>query len=119
LLLLDRVLQQLAFEYAAAGKAQYASVLREFLSAGRDHRPYAEVADQLGLSAAAVKMAVHRLRKRYRALLRDAIGQTVADPAEIDDELRSSSPFWRDDQRRPGKVVVRRLAGYSSTRLKM
>jgi RNA polymerase sigma factor (sigma-70 family) len=87
LLLLERVLQQLADEYVAAGKADQFALLREFLTAGPDGRPYADVAPELGISEAAVKMAVHRLRKRYRQLLREEIGQTVADPAEIDDEL--------------------------------
>jgi RNA polymerase sigma-70 factor (ECF subfamily) len=87
LLLLGRVLARLSGEYSAAGKPQQFEVLREFLTAGPDHRPYAEVAPQLGMSEAAVKMAVHRLRKRYRQLLKDEIGQTVADPVEIDAEL--------------------------------
>ena len=88
LLLLDRILQRLADELAATEKANHWAVLRDFLTAGADHRPYAEAAAQLGMSEAAVKMAVHRLRKRYKQLLRDEIGQTVAEPAEIDDEIR-------------------------------
>jgi RNA polymerase sigma-70 factor (ECF subfamily) len=87
LLLLERVMQRLAEEYTAGGKTAQFEGLREFLTAGPDHRPYAEVAPQLGMSEDAVKMAVHRLRKRYRQLLRDEIGGTVADPAEIDAEL--------------------------------
>src|SRR5688500_12847507 len=88
LLLLDRILQRLADEFAAAGKAQHWPLLREFLTAGADHCPYADAGAQLGMSEAAVKMAIHRLRKRYKQLLRDEIGQTVAGPAEIDDEIR-------------------------------
>ena len=49
---------------------------------------YAGVAQTLGMSEGAVKVAVHRLRDRYRALIRAEIAQTVADPAEVDDELR-------------------------------
>src|SRR5687767_7915843 len=64
LLLLDRILQRLADEFAATGRAKDWAVLREFLTAGTDHRPYAQAAAQLGMSEAAVKMAVHRLRKR-------------------------------------------------------
>src|SRR5687767_14609044 len=79
LLLLDRILQRLADEFAAKGKPQQWVVLREFLTAGMDHRPYADAAAELGMSEAAVRMAVHRLRKRYRQLLRDEIAQTVAD----------------------------------------
>jgi RNA polymerase sigma factor (sigma-70 family) len=88
LLLLDRILQRLADEFAAAGKSQQWLSLREYLTAGTDHRPYADAAAQLGMSEAAAKMAVHRLRKRYRQLLRDEIGQTVAEASEVDDEIR-------------------------------
>ena len=56
--------------------------------AGREPRPYRQVAEALGMSEGAVKVAVHRLRRRYRELLKEEIAQTVADPAEIDDELR-------------------------------
>jgi RNA polymerase sigma factor (sigma-70 family) len=88
LLLLDRILQRLADEVAATGKAKQWELLREFLTAGADHRPYAQAAAELGTSEAAVKMTVHRMRKRYRQLLRDEIGQTVAEASEIDDEIR-------------------------------
>jgi RNA polymerase sigma-70 factor (ECF subfamily) len=50
---------------------------------------YRAIADELGLTEAAVKMAAHRLRTRYRQRLRDEIARTVADPAEIDDEIRT------------------------------
>jgi RNA polymerase sigma-70 factor (ECF subfamily) len=57
---------------------------------GRDEAvlSYAEIAARLGLTEAAVKMAVQRLRARYRTLLREEIGKTVASPEEIDDEVR-------------------------------
>jgi RNA polymerase sigma factor (sigma-70 family) len=86
--LLDRVLHRLAEEYAAAGKGAMFVELRECLAGESDHRPYGSIAADLGISEAAVKMAVHRLRKRYRELLRDKIAQTVAHPAEIEDEIR-------------------------------
>lgn len=88
LLLLDRILQRLADEFAATGKSQQWAQLRGFLTAGADHCPYAEAAADLGMSEAAVRMTVHRMRKRYQQLLRDEIAQTVAEASEIDDEIR-------------------------------
>lgn len=55
---------------------------------GSDHAPYREIAEALGMSETAVKAAVHRLRQRYGRLLRELVAKTVADPAEVDDELR-------------------------------
>ena len=75
-------------ERAPAGKAETFAGLKESLIAGRESRPYRQVAEALGMSEGAVKMAVHRLRRRYRELLREEMAQTVGDPAEIDDELR-------------------------------
>ena len=49
---------------------------------------YREVAEVMQLSEGAVKVAVHRLRKRYRALLREHVAETVSDESEIDDEIR-------------------------------
>jgi RNA polymerase sigma-70 factor (ECF subfamily) len=51
--------------------------------------PYVEIAAQLGTSEGAVKVAVHRLRQRYRELLRAEIADTVANASEIDDEIRN------------------------------
>jgi DNA-directed RNA polymerase specialized sigma24 family protein len=50
---------------------------------------YAKIAAELDISEQAARQAVHRLRKRYRELLRAEIAETVADPAEVDDEIRS------------------------------
>lgn len=87
LTLLDRVLRRLEDEHARAGKANTFAGLKEFLTAGRGSRPYRRVAEELAMTEGAVKVAVHRLRRRYRELLKEEIAQTVADPAEIDDEL--------------------------------
>jgi RNA polymerase sigma-70 factor (ECF subfamily) len=62
--------------------------LNPTLVGGRESQPYAELARQLGLSEGAVKVAVHRLRKRYRQLLREEIAQTVAAGADPEEELR-------------------------------
>ena len=87
LTLLDRVVQRLEDEHARAGKAETFAGLKEFLTAGRESRPYRRVAEELGITEGAIKVAVHRLRRRYRELLKEEIAQTVADPAEIEEEL--------------------------------
>ncbi|HEX2344230.1 MAG TPA: hypothetical protein VHI98_27410 [Vicinamibacterales bacterium] len=55
---------------------------------GTDHAQYREIADALGTTENAIKAAVHRLRQNYGRLLREEIAQTVADPDEVDDEVR-------------------------------
>ncbi len=87
--LLERVIARLRDEQAAAGHAQSFACLKPFLVLGTGVIPYAEAAAQLGLTEGAVRVATHRLRRRYRELLRDEIGQTLADPSGLDDELRS------------------------------
>jgi RNA polymerase sigma factor (sigma-70 family) len=87
LTLLDRVLDRLREEYAAEGKAELFESLRPFIGGGPVDAAYADVAKTLGISAGAAKVAAHRLRKRYRDVLRDELAQTVADPADVDDEI--------------------------------
>ena len=86
--ILDQAIAQLEAEYAAAGKKHVFDGLHVFLQGERGPRPYSEVGVPLGMSEGAVKVAVHRLRQRYRELLRAAVASTVADPLEIDNELR-------------------------------
>ena len=50
--------------------------------------PYAALAREMGTSEGALKVAIHRLRKRYRDLFRQEIAETVADPADVESELR-------------------------------
>jgi len=88
LALLDRVLARLEQEFGAAGKADLFQKLRVFLVAGRGEVSYAEVAPELGMTGEAVKKAVHRMRRRYHELFREEIVQTIADPAEVEDEMR-------------------------------
>jgi RNA polymerase sigma-70 factor (ECF subfamily) len=85
---LAAVLQQLHDELTANGKDSWFKVLKPLLAAEADAPPYAEVAQRLETTAGAVKTTVHRLRRRYKQLLHDEVAKTVADPAEIDDELR-------------------------------
>jgi RNA polymerase sigma-70 factor (ECF subfamily) len=86
--LLDQALARLREDYQKQGKSAEFEILRRFLAVGRDLISYGAVAGQLGQSEAAVKMAVHRLRRRYRAVFREAISQTVATAADVDEEMR-------------------------------
>lgn len=88
LTLLEEVLKQLQTEYEQEGKADLFAALNPCLVGERTSQPYAELAAKLGVSEGTVKSAVHRLRQRYRQLLRDEIANTVAGPAEVDEELR-------------------------------
>jgi RNA polymerase sigma-70 factor (ECF subfamily) len=70
-------------------KQRLFAALRGTLTGEEPAGGYAAVARQLGLNEGAIKVAVHRLRKRYRELLRAEIAQTVSDPAQVAEELRS------------------------------
>lgn len=85
---LDEAHRRLAAEYAAANKQEVFARLRGLLQ-GVDVGPgYAALAAELGKTEAAVKMEVSRLRARYRTLLRDAVEETLAEPAQVEEELR-------------------------------
>jgi RNA polymerase sigma-70 factor (ECF subfamily) len=86
--LLDYALARVRDERERRGKAAEFEVLRQFLTVGKEPIGYDAAAAELGLSEPAVKMAVHRLRRRYRAIFREAIAQTVATPADVDEEIR-------------------------------
>jgi len=88
LTLLEQVLTRLEGEYRSAGNAKLFDWLKEFLSDEPDRRSQAEAAVELGMTENAFKQAFHRLRQRYRQLLRDEIAQTVAVPGDVEDELR-------------------------------
>ncbi len=89
LTLLEQTLAQLRDELTRAGKGRLFEALKATLTGEDAPRPYAELADELGVSAEAVKVTVHRLRRRYGELLRTEIAQTVSTPEEIEEELRS------------------------------
>ncbi len=80
-------LQVLREEMAEAGKSEQFDALKGSLT-GEDDSPREETAGRLGMSEGAVKVAVHRLRQRYRELLRAEIAETVSDPADVDAEMR-------------------------------
>ncbi|MGA2557951.1 MAG: sigma-70 family RNA polymerase sigma factor [Verrucomicrobiota bacterium] len=86
--LLEQALARLRLEYASQGKEALFEQLKTTLTEDRGSVAYRALAARLKMSEAAVKMAVHRLRQRYREGLRAEIAQTVATPGEIEDELR-------------------------------
>lgn len=88
LTLLQTVLRHIRGEYVKAGRGELFEKLEPSLTADRATLPYAQLARDLGMTEGAVKVAVFRLRERYRACLRSEIAQTVASPAEVDGELR-------------------------------
>ena len=87
--LLGKVIERLRVECEAEGRARLFDELKVFLTAGKGAQSHAEAARKLGLEETAARVAVHRLRKRYRQLLRDEIAQTLADPAQVDEEMRA------------------------------
>jgi RNA polymerase sigma factor (sigma-70 family) len=84
---LDRVVERLRDEFVQHGRPEHFERLKVFLL-GQSEAPYATLAREMNTSEGALKVAIHRLRKRYRELFRLEIADTVADPAEVESELR-------------------------------
>jgi RNA polymerase sigma-70 factor (ECF subfamily) len=89
LALLAKVIERLQAECAADGKAKLFAQLKIFLTTGGGDSAQAEVAKALDMEEGAVRVAIHRLRKRYRVLLRDEIAQTLSDESQVDAEMRA------------------------------
>ena len=89
LALLAKVIARLQKECEADGKAKLFEQLKIFLTAGKGALSHADAAKNLSMDETAVRVAVHRLRKRYRALLRDEISQTLTDESQVDEEMRA------------------------------
>jgi RNA polymerase sigma factor (sigma-70 family) len=87
LAVLQRVIQRLRDEYLEDGRADLFDVLQSHLWGDEDSVPYPQIAERFGLTLANVKITAHRLRQRYRELLREEIAHTVAQPGEIDEEI--------------------------------
>lgn len=88
LTLLESVLQRLEAEQEGPDAVERFSALREVLVGEPSEEGYAALAQRLGVAENTVKSWVHRLRRRYRELLREAVAQTVNGPEEVQDELR-------------------------------
>lgn len=87
LAVLDRVVERLRSEFVRHNRPEHFDHLKVFLL-GRSDAPYAELAREMNVSEGALKVAIHRLRKRYRELFREEIADAVADPADVEAELR-------------------------------
>jgi len=88
LTLLAEVLNRLEGEYQSEGKAGLFDALKQTLTGSRESQRYAELAPHLGLNESAVKVAVHRLRKRYRELIRAEIANTLDHSQNVEEEMR-------------------------------
>jgi RNA polymerase sigma-70 factor (ECF subfamily) len=87
LAMLDRVVERLRNEFVQHGRPEHFDRLKMFLL-GQSDAPYAALAREMNTSEGALKVAIHRLRRRYRDLFRQEIADTVADPSEVESELR-------------------------------
>ena len=83
--MIARSLEKLRATFAARGQAELFDTLKGSLTG--DQPPRREIAERLGMTEGAVKVAIHRLRQRFRETVRAEIAETVADPAEVDDEM--------------------------------
>ncbi len=86
---LDHVLTCLRDEFVGKGKEHHFQALKPFLGGDNEAGSYEAAARDLGISEAAAKVAAHRMRQRYREILRTEIAETVAEPGNVDDEIRS------------------------------
>ncbi len=86
--LLDHALARLRKEFTDKGKGAQFDQLRVYLVGERGGQPHSKTAEELGMTAGAIKVAVHRMRQRYRELLREEIAHTVGGPDQIDEEIR-------------------------------
>jgi len=87
--LLENVMQRLRHEHEIAGRSNEYEILKPCLTADRGEIRYDELAAALGIEPVSTRSAVHRLRKRFREVFRDEVAGTVADPADVDDEMRA------------------------------
>ncbi len=88
LTLLGKVLSDLRKEFEEPDAADRYEVFEEFLPGGRHQLTHQQAADRLGISVGAAKIAVHRLRERYRRRFRDTVADTVERPEDVDGEVR-------------------------------
>ena len=88
IIVLDRVLNQLQAEFAAGERGQLFEELKSCLTGEDNEGTYAEIGRRLGMTEGNLKVTIHRLRRRYRELLRKEIARTVIDADLIDEEIR-------------------------------
>jgi len=95
---LARGLERLRAEQAASGTRARFERLKSFLTGEATSGDYASLAPELGLSESTVRVAVHRLRRRFAEVLREEVAGTLADPAEVDSEIRWMIETLRSDK---------------------
>jgi RNA polymerase sigma-70 factor (ECF subfamily) len=88
LALLDRVMRRLRHEWESSGRGDQFNRMKVLLTGDPAGYSYREAAATMGTTEGALKVAVHRLRKRYRAMLQEEIAATVDDPSEVAEEIR-------------------------------
>ncbi len=86
--LLGRALERLEQEMGDNQEGARYSLLEPYLTGRPTDKTYAQIAETLGSTDGAVRMAIHRMRRRWGEILRDEISQTVADPRQVEDEMR-------------------------------
>ena len=86
--LLSLVTSRLENEHIAAGKQRFFELMKNALTGERGGLPFEEIKADLGLTEEAIRQAAHRLRKRYQQLLREEVAHTVAEPGDVEDEIR-------------------------------
>jgi RNA polymerase sigma-70 factor (ECF subfamily) len=84
----EHALRRLREECESKGRRRLFHALSSHLTAERDEVSYANLSAALGIAESAVKKQLHNMRQRYRSLLRDEVAHTVADPADVEDEIR-------------------------------
>lgn len=84
---LENALKKLSEEFVTRGKGKLFNTIKVYLAAEQAAPPYAKMAEQMGVTEAAVKVAVHRLRGRFRALLEEEIAATLERPEELEEEI--------------------------------
>lgn len=85
---IELILARLKAEFLASERPELFDLLKPSLSGDKLERPYAEIAQSFGLSESAIKVAVHRLRRRFGELLRAEVAETLQDPRDVEDEVR-------------------------------
>jgi RNA polymerase sigma-70 factor (ECF subfamily) len=86
--LLEQALARLRAEHNRTGRAPLFDALKVYLTGEKAAGTHQQLGEQFGMTAGAITVTIHRLRQRYRELLREEIGRTVNDPSEIDGEIR-------------------------------
>jgi hypothetical protein len=88
LTLVSQACDQLRDSLAREGRERLFQHMRAFLPGGSDPPSYANLATELKITESSVKITIHRLRRRYRELLRANVSHTLTDPKDVDDEIR-------------------------------